>query len=147
MKKLILFIIALVASVAMYAQSNVKVLLKPDMYIYEYTGVAADKVDSTTTSWVKEIQVNKKEGLYYDLFVKVADGTPNAQCKIYLSGKKFASDSYVVVDSLKWHGTGTDTIFRRVSNTNKTYNRYLKIEVKQVANTTKIVSGGLSLKK
>ena len=147
MKKLLVLIVALAATATMFAQTNVPVKLPVNMFIWEYTGVSADKVDSTATTWVKPIQLNKLDGLFYNAKVKVADGTANATCKIYLKGKLFADDTYTIIDSLQWKGTGTDTTFRFTQNTNKIYYRYLTFELKQVANTTKVISISLSVKK
>jgi hypothetical protein len=144
MKKLIFITIALITGLASL-QAQVK--LPVDKYIYSYTGVSSDTAGAGTTTWSKEIFLNKLDGLYYNAKVIVSDYSAGATCTVALQGKMFESDSYSTITTLTWHGGGTDTTLLYTQNTNKIYYRYLKFLVTRTASKVKVTSIDLSLKK
>jgi len=144
MKKIILFLILAVG----FLTANVNAqILNVNKYIWEYIGVAGDSINSTTATFSKEIQLNKLDGLFYNASVKVKDVTDGATCTLKVYEKMFSTDVYVLKNTLTWYGGGTDTTFVVTSNTNKTYNRYLKLEVNRTAASLAIKYMKLSLKK
>lgn len=141
------FIALLIIFVGVGLQTANSQILPVDKYIFEYTGVATDTIGATGTTFVKEIQLNKFDGLFYNAKVKVSDYTAGAGCTSVLYGKYFANDTYQAITTYTWYGGGTDTTFVYTANTNKVYYRYLKFVVTRTTSKAKINYIGLSLKK
>lgn len=145
MKKLILFLILAVG----FSTTSVKAqtILPVNKYIWEYIGVAGDSINATNSTFIKEIQFNKLDGLFYNASVKVADATSGGGCTLTVYEKMFSTDAYTLKNTLTWSGGGTDTTFVITSNTTATFNRYLKFQVEQTAASVLIKHMKLSLKK
>ena len=143
MKKLIFFLMMTIFFISASAQIKLPV----DKFIYSYVGTPADTVTAVTTTWAKEILLNKLDGVFYNAKVKVSDVTAGATCTIALQGKIFDTDAYSTIATHTWAGGGTDTTVVFTGNTNKIYYRYLKILVTRTANKLKVNGVDLSLKK
>ena len=146
MKKLILFIAVMIG----FATSTVmaQTVLRAEKYIYQYTGLSGDTVNVSNDSvWNFTIQLNKREGVFYNASVKVADVTANAACKVILRGKMFDTDSWTTIETKEWKGAGTDTIINFTQNTTKQYYRYLDFKLSGTATKAKLSYIKLSLKR
>ena len=127
--------------------SSAQTILPVTKYIHEYTGIAADTVGTVDSIWNYTVQLNKREGVYYNANVKVQDVTAGAACKVILRGKMFDTDSWATIETKAWKGGGTDTIVLFTQNTNKIYYRYLDFKLSGTANKAKLSYLKLSLKK
>lgn len=146
MKKLILFLAVTIG----FATSTVmaQTVLPAEKYIYQYTGLSGDTVNVSNDSvWNFTVQLNKREGIFYNASVKVADVTANAACKVILRGKMFDTDSWTTIETKAWSGGGTDTIINFTQNTTKQYYRYLDFKLSGTATKAKLSYIKLSLKR
>jgi choline dehydrogenase-like flavoprotein len=143
MKKLILFLMIFVA-VSVSAQKQ----LDPNIYVLEYTGVATDTVGVGVTTWNYPVSVNKTDGLFYNMQVKVQDVTAGSAGTVKLQGKYWANDTYSDITTVTWTGVGsTDSIINYLSNTNKAYYRFYNVLVTRTAGKFKVVHVKQSYKK
>lgn len=146
MKKLILFLIAFIClTVAPKAQSGKSASFGTG-YVVEYAGVAADSAIASVP-WSKEFTLNKEDGLFYQLQIKLADQVAGAGAIVKLQGKVWATDTYTDIDTKRWYGGGTDSTINLVNISTKIYYRYLKVLVTQTATEAKISNVKISLKK
>lgn len=145
MKKLIAFLILAIGFACL--PSKAQTILPVGKFIYSYTGVATDTVGATSTTWSKEIQLNKLDGLFYNSSVKVSDAVAGAKCSVALQGKYFSTDEYTTITTVTWYGGGTDTTILFTQNSSKIYYRYLKYLVTNVTPRAKVSLINLSLKK
>jgi hypothetical protein len=144
MKKIFILLVMLISVVSISAQR----VMKADTYIYKYVGLAGDTVNVSNDSvWNHTVQINKREGVFYNASVKVADVTANAACKVILRGKIFDTDAWTVIETKAWKGGGTDTIINFTQNTNKQYYRYLDFKLSGTATKAKLSVINLSLKR
>ena len=144
MKKIFILLVMLISVVSISAQ----VVMKADTYIYKYVGLAGDTVNvSNDSTWNHTVQINKREGVFYNASVKVADVTANAACKVILRGKIFDTDSWTTIETKEWKGAGTDTIINFTQNTNKQYYRYIDFKLSGTATKAKLSVINLSLKR
>jgi hypothetical protein len=144
MKKIFILLVMLISVVAVSAQR----VMKADTYIYKYVGLAGDTVNVSNDSvWNHTVQLNKREGVFYNASVKVADVTANAACKVILRGKIFDTDAWTVIETKAWKGGGTDTIINFTQNTTKQYYRYLDFKLSGTATKAKLSVINLSLKR
>jgi hypothetical protein len=142
------FLMIFIAIFAIFVQSSAQVLLKPDKYIWEYTGLASDTIGVGTKVWQKSVQLNKIDGVYYNAKIKVSDVVAGATATIIRESKIFEDDVWTPIDSVLWTGVGsTDTTIVFTSNTNKTYDRYLNFKVRRTEGKAKIEKVQLSIKK
>jgi len=143
MKKIILLLMLLVA-VSVSAQKQ----LDPNIYVLEYTGVATDTIGVGVTTWNYPVSINKTDGLFYDMEVKVADVTSGSAGTVKLQGKYWSSDAYTDITTVTWTGVGsTDSIIDYLSHTNKTYYRFYNVLVTRTAGKFKVVHVKQSYKK
>ena len=151
MKKLILFLFMLVGFVSLQAQIAKVVTLPSEVFVNEYTGVAADTLGTVTaTTWSQEFIVNKVDGLFYNVRVKVSDKTTGANgvTTIKFQEKHFATDTYSDITTVNWTGVGsTDTIAPFTQVTTKQYQRYFRILVTCSSGKAKIDYTKVSFKK
>lgn len=124
-----------------------QIVLPVQKFIYQFTGAASDTVGAVSTTWSKELQLNKLDGLFYNASVKVSDSTVGAKCSVALQGKYFADDAYTTITTVTWYGGGTDSTILFTQNSNKIYYRYLKVLVTRVAAKAKVSQINISLKK
>ena len=144
MKKIFILLVMLISVVSVSAQR----VMKADTYIYKYVGLAGDTVNvSNDSTWNHTVQINKREGVFYNASVKVADATANAACKVILRGKIFDTDSWTTIETKEWKGAGTDTIINFTQNTNKQYYRYIDFKLSGTATKAKLSVINLSLKR
>ena len=144
MKKILILLVMLISVVSVSAQS----VMKADTYIYKYVGLAGDTVNVSNDSvWNHTVQINKREGVFYNASVKVADVTANAACKVILRGKVFDTDAWTTIETKAWTGGGTDTIINFTQNTTKQYYRYLDFKLSGTATKAKLSYIKLSLKR
>ena len=144
MKKIFILLVMLISVVSVSAQS----VMKADTYIYKYVGLAGDTVNvSNDSTWNHTVQINKREGVFYNASVKVADVTANAACKVILRGKIFDTDAWTTIETKAWKGGGTDTIINFTQTTNKQYYRYIDFKLSGTATKAKLLVINLSLKR
>ena len=144
MKKIFILLVMLISVASVSAQR----VMKADTYIYKYVGLAGDTVNvSNDSTWNHTVQINKREGVFYNASVKVADATANAACKVILRGKIFDTDSWTTIETKEWKGAGTDTIINFTQNTNKQYYRYIDFKLSGTATKAKLSVINLSLKR
>lgn len=146
MKRLILFLAMMIGFVTSTVMAQT--VLPAEKYIYQYTGLSGDTVNVSNDSvWNFTVQLNKREGIFYNASVKVADVTAGAGCKVILRGKIFDTDSWTTIETKAWTGVGTDTIINFTQNTTKQYYRYLDFKLSGTATKAKLSYIKLSLKK
>ena len=144
MKKILILLVMLISVISVSAQR----VMKADTYIYKYVGLAGDTVNvSNDSTWNHTVQINKREGVFYNASVKVADATAGAACKVILRGKIFDTDSWTTIETKEWKGAGTDTIINFTQNTNKQYYRYIDFKLSGTATKAKLSVINLSLKR
>lgn len=144
MKKIFILLVLLISVMSVSAQR----VMKADTYIYKYVGLAGDTVNVSNDSvWNHTVQINKREGVFYNASVKVADVTANAACKVILRGKIFDTDAWTTIETKAWKGGGTDTTINFTQNTNKQYYRYLDFKLSGTAAKAKLSVINLSLKR
>lgn len=143
MKKYIVFLLIMIAVVA-----NAQKQLDPNIYVVEYAGLATDTVGVGVTTWNYPIAVNKTDGLFYDMQVKVADVTAGSAGTVKLQGKYWSGDEYTDITTVTWTGVGsTDSIINYLSHTNKTYYRFYNIKVTRTSGKFKVIHVKQSYKK
>ena len=146
MKKLILFLAMMIGFVTSTVMAQT--VLPAEKYIYQYTGLSGDTVNVSNDSvWNFTVQLNKREGVFYNASVKVADVTAGAGCKIILRGKIFDTDPWTTITTKVWNGGGTDTTVVFTDTSYKTYYRYLDFKLSGTATKAKLSYIKLSLKR
>lgn len=150
MKKIILFLI-LALSFSLSAQIAKVSTMPQEVYYAEYTGTAVDTLGTVTaTTWSQEYVVNKTDGLFYNVRVKVADKTTgaNGAGTIKFQEKHFDTDTYSDITTITWTGIGsTDTIAQFAQVSTKQYQRYFRILVTCTAGKAKILYTKTAFKK
>lgn len=149
MKKILLFLVLMV-SFALTAQTVKTTTLPRNIYFVNYAGVAADTLGVGQTTWGYEVNLNKADGYFYNIRVKISDKTTGGAGvgTIKLQGKHFSTDTYADITTISWTGIGsTDTIapFSQIST--KQYYRYLKVLVTRTGGLIKVDYIKESLKK
>ena len=141
------FLVLLITVIAMYTSVQAQTVLTRNKYIWSYTGLSTDTVTTGVGTLSKYVVLNKPDGFFYTVKVKVSDSSAGATGTIKLQGKQFAADNYTDITTITWHGGGTDTtaIFQNISS--KLYWRYLKVLVTPTANRIKLTSIDMSLRK
>lgn len=137
-------------SFALTAQTVKTTTLPRNIYFVNYTGVAADTLGVGQTTWGYEVNLNKADGYFYNIRVKISDKTTGGAGvgTIKLQGKHFNTDSYSDITTISWTGVGsTDTIAPFSQITTKQYYRYLKILVTRTGGLIKVDYIKESLKK
>lgn len=153
MKKVILFLVLALGFIVSSASAQIaKTTIVPAAtYYLEYTGTALDTLGTVTaTTWSQEFTVNKEDGLFYNVRVKVADKTSGVAgvCTIALQEKHFDTDTYSTISTITWTGVGsTDTIAPFTQVTTKQYQRFFRILVTNTSGKSKIVYTKASFKK
>lgn len=146
MKRLILFLAMMIGFVTSTVMAQT--VLPAEKYIYQYTGLSGDTVNVSNDSvWNFTVQLNKREGVFYNASVKVADVTAGAGCKIILRGKIFDTDPWTTITTKVWNGGGTDTTVVFTDTSYKTYYRYLDFKLSGTATKAKLSYIKLSLKR
>ncbi len=121
-------------------------------FIPTYTGVATDTLGTVTaTTWSYAVPVNKFDGVFFALEIKLADKTTgaNGACTVQPQGKYFATSAYANIGSaITWTGVGsTDSTILITSVSNKVYYPYLRVLVTNTAGKSKVVTYKLIIKK
>ena len=150
MKKFILLIALAIGFLSISAQTVKKYTLPVNQYFWNYTGTAADTLGVGQTTWGYETIINKQDGFFYNIRVKVSDKTTGGAGvgTIKLQGKHFSTDAYSDITTISWTGVGsTDTIAPFSQVTTKQYYRYLKILVTRTGGLIKVDYIKNSLKK
>lgn len=145
MKKIVLFAILMVASLAVNAQKaySIKPLNFETGWNDSYTGEIS-KGDTlgtvVATTWSYEIPVNKFDGILYVTKIKLSDKTTgsNGVCTYKLQGKYFAADTYTDITTVNWAGTTADTTITLTSLSNKVYYSYLRHLVTNTSGKSKV---------
>jgi hypothetical protein len=147
MKKIILFLIALLAfvGVAQAQLARVTAPLAENVWFNTYTGVAADTLGTVTaTTWSCAIPINKFDGVFFITEVKLADKTSGAAgvCTVQPQGKYFATGAWANIGSaITWTGVGsTDTTITIASVSAKSYYAYYRNLVTNTGGLSKVVS-------
>lgn len=124
---MLLAFVALAAN-AQYPTGETTASVAKDVYVVEWYGAATDTVSLVDTMWTKQFSLSGNNGypLFYQIAVKLKEqtsGTGLTDC--VLLGKDFNSESWTVVDTMKYYGTGTDTVLlRKQESTRQFYNHY-----------------------
>ena len=150
MKKFILLIALVIGFLSVSAQTVRTKTLPVNIYLWEYTGLATDTLGAGQTTWGYETVINKSDGFFYNIRVKVSDKTTGANGvgTIKLQGKHFSTDTYSDITTISWTGVGsTDTITPFTQVTTKQYYRYLKVLVTRTGGLIKVDYIKNSLKK
>jgi len=145
MKKIILFSMciftfALNAQVAKIAAP----LAENAWFIPTYTGVSTDTLGTVTaTTWSYAVPVNKFDGVFFALQIKLADKTTGANgvCTVQPQGKYFESGTYTNIGSaITWTGIGSvDTTIQILSVSSKVYYPYIRAVVTNTSGKSKVV--------
>ncbi len=141
MKKFLILVILFISMLSVGAQTVRKKTLPTNIYLWEYTGTAADTLGAGQTTWGYETILNKADGFFYNIRVKVSDKTTGAAGAgtIKLQGKHFSTDNYTDITTITWTGVGsTDTIAPFTQVTTKQYYRYLKVLVTRTGGLIKV---------
>lgn len=145
MKKLILF---LMLSLGFLATAQVAKINPPlaenAWFIPNYTGAATDTLGTVTaTTWSYAVPVNKFDGVFFAIQIKLADKTTGANgvCTVQPQGKYFESSTYVNIGSpITWTGVGSvDTTITIASVSNKVYYTYIRTLVTNTGGKSKLV--------
>lgn len=153
MKKIILFLLLAIGFIANAQVAKVHdALAENAWFIPAYTGTAADTLGTVTaTTWSYAVPVNKFDGVYFALEIKLADKTTGAAgaCTVQPQGKYFSSGSYVNIGSpITWTGVGsTDSTILITSVSSKVYYPYIRTLVTNTSGKSKIVSYKFIIKK
>lgn len=131
MKKLILFLIAFVAiALSVSAQvTSPASQLGMDTWYGEYTFSATTDTSSAGGAWSKIIMPNKPDRLFYDYRVKVTEVSATTSATITFKGKKIDTDNWTPIDTLTYHGTGTDTTVTFAEVATSTFWRFHQIVI------------------
>ena len=126
---------------------SAQTVLPKNTYIWSYTGLSTDTATTSVGTVSKYVLLNKPDGFFYTVKVKVSDSSAGATGTIKLQGKQFSNDSFTDITTITWKGGGTDTtvIFQNIST--KLYWRYLKVLVTPTANRIKLTKIDASLRK
>lgn len=154
MKKFILFVIAMVAFVAV-AEAQLARQANPlaeNAWFQSYTGVAADTLGTVTaTTWSLATPINKFDGVYFIYEIKLADKTTGAAgvCTVQPQGKYFGTGAFANIGSaVTWTGVGsTDTTITIASVAAKTYYNTYRLLVTNTSGKSKVVSQKLIIKR
>ena len=112
-----------------------EVKLGSDVYLYGYTGVAADTTISGLV-WNKAVIVNKATPVYYNFGVTIDEVTAGS-CPIILQGKIFDEQAYTPIDTLT--ATSDTTIYFN-QNTIASFYRYFNVQAKADSGKFKVTS-------
>lgn len=139
MKKFKIVFALLIGLLAFNMQySTAQVTLPADQYLFDYTGVATDTVGTGTTTWSKEIIVNKPQMLYYNNQLKVTKVSGSPRATIKLQGKLFSTDAYTDITTTSYYGTTADTTINYTQVTTKQAYRYYRQLITATAGKTKV---------
>jgi hypothetical protein len=154
MKKFLLLITLLVGFVSMQAQvARVNVPLAADAwFIPTYTGVASDTLGTVTaTTWSYEVPINKFDGVFFIMEIKLADKTTGANgvCTVQPQGRYFAGGTFANIGSaITWTGINSvDSTITIASVSSKSYYSYPRVLVTNTSGKSKVVSYKLIVKK
>lgn len=153
MKKVILFLVLCFGFISLQAQI-VRVaapLASNAWFIPTYTGVAADTLGTVTaTTWSYAVPINKFDGVFFIMEIKLADKTAgaNGACTVQPQGKYFSTGNYVNIGSpVTWTGiNSTDSTITISSVASKTYYSYLRVLVTNTSGKSKVVTNKLIIK-
>lgn len=112
--------------------------LATDQFVYDYSGVASDTVGIGTTTWFKELNINKPQMLYYNNQLKVTKVSGSPRATIKLQGKIFSTDTYTDITTTAYYGTTADTTINYTQVTTKQSYRYYKLLITATAGRTKV---------
>jgi len=145
MKKIILFLMC-IFTFALNAQvAKVSIPLAENAwFIPTYTGVATDTLGTVTaTTWSYAVPINKFDGVFFALQIKLADKTTGANgvCTVQPQGKYFESGTYSNIGSaITWTGIGSvDTTIQILSVSSKVYYPYIRAVVTNTSGKSKVV--------
>jgi hypothetical protein len=129
MKKLILFISAIVLLLAVQAQDK-SITLRPEQYYFAYTlNGAADTVSAAADSvYYVQMLTQKDMGLLYNVKTKITEVSGTAKIKVALEGKVHADDSWTKLNAAIYYGTGSDTTIVHSQTSTAQFYRYLRIK-------------------
>ena len=128
MKKIMLLLVALLSFAIMPTMAQKTVKLSPNVYAVAYTGVTADSVSATDTTFYIDVLTNKPSALYYNFRIKINDVTTSLTTTSVM-GKIFDDDPWTTITSQAYHGTGSDTTITFTQNTTAQFYRYYRIKV------------------
>lgn len=136
MKKLFLLMCIALLTFAVSAQKTVK--LAPNVYAFEYTGVAADSISATDTAFTYDVEVNKPNALFYNFKVKLTELSSPCTMTVSVMGKMYVDDVFTPITSGTYSGSGTDTTIIFTQNTTAQFYRYYRVKVVYGANKAKV---------
>ena len=139
MKKILLFLFALIGIIAISNAQTNKPITTSNYIIPSYVGNTADTVGGTLTTWYKPISFNVPTANYYNFKVKVTETTAFT-CTIALQGKINDSDAYTTITTYTYGGAGTDTTVVFNQPTTKQLYRTYKVLVTRTGGVGKITS-------
>lgn len=137
MKKFSMLLIAFAMCFIAMPKANAQTLL-PAEYLFDYAGVSTDTVGNGTTTWSKEIIVNKSQMLYYNKQLKVTKVSGSPRATIKLQGKNFSTDAYTDITTTAYYGTTADTTINYTQVSTKQPYRYYKFLITATAGKTKV---------
>jgi len=145
MKKIILFLMCIFTFSLSAQVAKIAVPLAENAwFIPTYTGVATDTLGTVTaTTWSYAVPVNKFDGVFFALQIKLADKTTGANgvCTVQPQGKYFESGTYANIGSaITWTGIGSiDTTIQILSVSSKVYYPYIRAVVTNTSGKSKVV--------
>jgi hypothetical protein len=102
-------------------------------WLYTYTGVAADTIGGTQTTWYKDVEFSSGYLNTVAFTLKLSDRAAGCTATIALQAKSFGTDSYTPIYSFTWAGGGTDTTVTFNSNSTKYGYNYYRVLVTRTA--------------
>jgi len=147
MKKFILFLFMAITFAAFTSAQVAKIappLAENAWFIPNYTGVATDTLGTVTaTTWSYTVPVNKFDGVFFSIQIKLADKTTGAAgaCTVQPQGKYFENGTYANIGSaVTWTGIGsTDSTITITSVSSKVYYPYIRCLVTNTSGKSKLV--------
>ena len=153
MKKLILFLCLAIGFIANAQVARIAVPLSEiAWFIPTYTAVASDTLGTVTaTTWSYAVPINKFDGVFFAIEIKLADKTSGAAgaCTVQPQGKYFASGNYVNIGSaITWTGINSvDSTITIANVTTKVYYPYIRTLVTNTSGKSKVVTYKLVIKR
>jgi len=154
MKKNILFLFLAIGFIVNAQVSRTSNVLPAEQWFLSpsYTGVATDTLGTVTaTTWSYAVPINKFDGVYFVIEIKLADKTTGAAgaCTVQPQGRYFDTGTWTNIGSaVTWTGVGSvDSLITIASVSSKVYYPYIRTLVTNTSGKSKVVSYKFIIKK